>query len=428
MIAPNVIIPFDGNHADIPAGFTRETSLDGKYPKGTANATDPNTTGGAATHTHTGTAAHSHTLPSHTHAGSLTTPSGDTREVAYYGSYVAYFAPKWSHTHTFTTGGSSGGTTGATTASYGAVSNDPPYYTVIFIKSGGYNFIPNNGMILSQATSRAGLTFHSASAGKYLKGAGTGANAGGTGGSTTNAHPFAHTHTTTTHTHSSSTSSGATASSYGQLNSGESGGEPPATHTHPISFVAGTQAIAAFSGNLITTETVEPAYRTLNAFKNASGSNQMASIGDIALWLGPLASIPSGWILCDGTNNTPDMRGRYLKINSTPTTSSTGGSNTHTHASQPHTHPTGATHTHTGTSEWTTGVYKYVNGSQVIPYYKHTHTVSVTAKAVQYNSANTAANPSSNEPEYRTVAYIQMQTPPATGQPLMALLENTWTY
>ena len=34
--------------------------------------------------------------------------------------------------------------------------------------------------------------------------------------------------------------------------------------------------------------------------------------GLILLWSGSQASIPSGWALCDGTNSTPDLRGRFV--------------------------------------------------------------------------------------------------------------------
>jgi len=35
-------------------------------------------------------------------------------------------------------------------------------------------------------------------------------------------------------------------------------------------------------------------------------------IGCIVLWAGSVATIPSGWRLCDGTNNTPDLRDRFV--------------------------------------------------------------------------------------------------------------------
>ncbi len=34
--------------------------------------------------------------------------------------------------------------------------------------------------------------------------------------------------------------------------------------------------------------------------------------GMIMMWYGSVASIPSGWVLCDGNNNTPDLRNRFV--------------------------------------------------------------------------------------------------------------------
>ena len=35
--------------------------------------------------------------------------------------------------------------------------------------------------------------------------------------------------------------------------------------------------------------------------------------GVIVMWSGTLASVPSGWALCDGANGTPDLRDRFIK-------------------------------------------------------------------------------------------------------------------
>lgn len=56
-------------------------------------------------------------------------------------------------------------------------------------------------------------------------------------------------------------------------------------------------------------------------------------MGAIIMWWGRVDSIPSGWFLCDGTNSTPDLRGRFViganADNGTyPTTNITGTSTT----------------------------------------------------------------------------------------------------
>jgi len=35
-------------------------------------------------------------------------------------------------------------------------------------------------------------------------------------------------------------------------------------------------------------------------------------VGEITMWSGAIANIPSGWALCDGNNNTPDLRDRFV--------------------------------------------------------------------------------------------------------------------
>ncbi|MBA7657291.1 hypothetical protein ES703_65226 [subsurface metagenome] len=34
--------------------------------------------------------------------------------------------------------------------------------------------------------------------------------------------------------------------------------------------------------------------------------------GLIILWYGTIGNIPTGWILCDGNNDTPDLRDKFL--------------------------------------------------------------------------------------------------------------------
>ena len=68
--------------------------------------------------------------------------------------------------------------------------------------------------------------------------------------------------------------------------------------------------------------------------------------GMIILWSGSTASIPSGFLLCDGTSSTPDLRNRFVVgAGSTYAVGATGGSAnavvvTHTHT------VTDPTHTH----------------------------------------------------------------------------------
>jgi hypothetical protein len=43
-----------------------------------------------------------------------------------------------------------------------------------------------------------------------------------------------------------------------------------------------------------------------------SSFDQILPQGTIVMWSGALATIPSGWALCDGTSGTPDLRSRFI--------------------------------------------------------------------------------------------------------------------
>lgn len=65
--------------------------------------------------------------------------------------------------------------------------------------------------------------------------------------------------------------------------------------------------------------------------------------GGIIIWSGAADNIPSGWALCDGQNNTPDLRGKFvLGAGTSHAVGTTGGEEnvTLTMAQMPsHNHP-----------------------------------------------------------------------------------------
>jgi hypothetical protein len=75
--------------------------------------------------------------------------------------------------------------------------------------------------------------------------------------------------------------------------------------------------------------------------------------GVILMWSGSIATIPAGWVLCDGNNSTPDLRNRFIVgAGSTYSVAGTGGSADAIVVSHTHTGTTGAmnsnaTHSHT---------------------------------------------------------------------------------
>jgi len=54
--------------------------------------------------------------------------------------------------------------------------------------------------------------------------------------------------------------------------------------------------------------------------------------GVICLWYGAIVNIPTGWVLCNGANGTPDLRNRFIVgSGNSYNPGDTGGSTTHTH-------------------------------------------------------------------------------------------------
>ena len=69
--------------------------------------------------------------------------------------------------------------------------------------------------------------------------------------------------------------------------------------------------------------------------------------GGIIIWSGSSASIPSGWVLCNGSNSTPDLRDRFVVgAGSTYSVGGTGGSANAITVSHTHTATTASDGTH----------------------------------------------------------------------------------
>ena len=106
--------------------------------------------------------------------------------------------------------------------------------------------------------------------------------------------------------------------------------------------------------------------------------------GVIVLWHGLIVAIPEGWIICDGSNGTPDLREKFVKGAAAATEAgTTGGSATHTHGV--------GTYSASGAPSRTvvSGLGLFLAGDDV-----HTHTISGTSAS------------GSSEPAYYTIQYI----------------------
>lgn len=149
--------------------------------------------------------------------------------------------------------------------------------------------------------------------------------------------------------------------------------------------------------------------------------------GVIVMWSGSVGSIPSGWLLCDGTNGTPNLRDRFvIGAGSSYAVAATGGSKDAVVVSHSHTFSatTGSAGSHrhglnannggslailgsqsakvAGISNQNSETFVYErNGYNIMEEVgTHTHSVSGTTA----NTGNSATD--ANLPPYYALAYI----------------------
>jgi microcystin-dependent protein len=63
-------------------------------------------------------------------------------------------------------------------------------------------------------------------------------------------------------------------------------------------------------GRLINSDNIK-VDKSIEVLGDISG-NLSSLKGIIVMWSGSIANIPEGWLLCDGTNGTPDLRSRFV--------------------------------------------------------------------------------------------------------------------
>tara|TARA_R110000765_G_scaffold80160_3_gene157446 strand:- start:6775 stop:7674 length:900 start_codon:yes stop_codon:yes gene_type:complete len=67
---------------------------------------------------------------------------------------------------------------------------------------------------------------------------------------------------------------------------------------------------------IVTTAVGAPCPQTINAGNLLSiinsGTSSVIPSGIIVMWSGPVVLVPTGWLICDGTSGTPDLRGRFI--------------------------------------------------------------------------------------------------------------------
>ena len=122
----------------------------------------------------------------------------------------------------------------------------------------------------------------------------------------------------------------------------------------------------------------------------------MVPQGAIIMWSGTLASIPSGWALCDGSNGTPDLRNRFIYgVNSGEDPGGTGGSAT----IPAHSHTVDIAPFQCNATGFTWYGAPLAGVSQIADY-RHTHTVDPPATVTNQQPATSII------PPYYRLAFI----------------------
>jgi hypothetical protein len=430
----NSIIIVPDTTAITPEGFTAFNCINGKFIKSTPTApTNPNVCTGSSTHTHSGSGAHTHTgaCLGHTHTGTAggTNPNGVTVPDANSGAS----SPSHSHTYTSATGTPTI-TVGCSPGAHNhcAKTNDQAYRTVALFKK-TESSIPLRRRLLSENIMLYNIK--STINPKLTKDTGfnckipyacttTGCNVG------TNCH----THSSCTHQHCLNVASHShTMSSVGGgsgtigVRSGPapaSGPKSPAAHTH----AAGGTLAAVNPCNVCSTASSTHthgnqshviAYKTVNfAYVNLLKLRESGVPPCVMFnWVCNVACIPTGFQVADGTNCTFNMLDKYPRSSCTP--GCTGGSNTHTHASDDGCHTHGNTtvpHTHTGSGNTATspesGIWQQCANPATASGTGHSHPIgSSTSNTLSVALTGTAGSHThdaqNHEPPGKTLAFVQ---------------------
>jgi microcystin-dependent protein len=133
--------------------------------------------------------------------------------------------------------------------------------------------------------------------------------------------------------------------------------------------------------------------------------------GMIMLWSGSIATIPTGWVLCDGTNSTPNLRDRFVVgAGTTYAVAANGGSAnaivvSHTHTATSTVTDPQHSHVMSGTDTNGAGGDAIAGPTKTLPI-NNTFAAStgITVATTIASTGDNAAN--ANLPPYYALAYI----------------------
>jgi hypothetical protein len=100
--------------------------------------------------------------------------------------------------------------------------------------------------------------------------------------------------------------------------------------TYPVSADAHQHVVASYAQTPYYSDLApyNPVHQDLNAYI-VRRTLYKVPVGLIVLYLGN--TVPKGWLLCDGNNNTPDLREKYIELTGNGRSPNPSGNNIHQH-------------------------------------------------------------------------------------------------
>jgi hypothetical protein len=84
------------------------------------------------------------------------------------------------------------------------------------------------------------------------------------------------------------------------------------SHTHNDISQLGTITTGLWAATPISYAYLNVASSIATTDFTTTAKQYLVPTGGIIMWSGSIASVPTGWHLCDGTNGTPDLRNRFI--------------------------------------------------------------------------------------------------------------------
>ena len=133
--------------------------------------------------------------------------------------------------------------------------------------------------------------------------------------------------------------------------------------------------------------------------------------GGIIIWSGSASAIPTGWVLCNGSNSTPDLRDKFVVgAGSSYAVGATGGSAnaivvSHTHTATSTVTDPGHSHTYAVHGEVTGGGQTMrSNGTSNVDDTTNSATTGITVATTNSTAGSSGTN--ANLPPYYALCYI----------------------